>query len=329
MMKIPSFIPEKVKIVLTLLRNKSFLTFLFFLTLSTAFWIFEAFKETNTVELTVPLELTNVPDNVVVTTELPHDVTVQLRDRNSSLFYYRYFKQLQPVKVDFAHYTNPSGHVKVPQEDVKRSVIQQFETSTELVALRPDTLEFYYNYGTKKTVNTRLQGKLSAAEGYYIVSQRLHPETATVYATDRQLDTITAAYTAPLYLTDVNKSFTMPLSVHDVKGAKFFPDTLTLSVEVDRLVEKTLSLPIQPLNFPDDVRLRTFPMKVNVTFQVGMKEFRNVTEKDFQLVLDANDLSNAADNTCLVRVARQPESVFHLRLSQSEVEFLIEKTGVQ
>ena len=88
-MKIPSFIPEKVKIVLTLLRNKSFLTFLFFLTLSTAFWIFEAFKETNTVELTVPLELTNVPDNVVVTTELPHDVTVQLRDRNSSLFYYR------------------------------------------------------------------------------------------------------------------------------------------------------------------------------------------------------------------------------------------------
>jgi YbbR domain-containing protein len=329
MMKIPSFIPEKVKIVLTLLRNKSFLTFLFFLTLSTAFWIFEAFKETNTVELTVPLELTNVPDNVVVTTELPHDVTVQLRDRNSSLFYYRYFKQLQPVKVDFAHYTNPSGHVKVPQEDVKRSVIQQFETSTELVALRPDTLEFYYNYGTKKTVNTRLQGKLSAAEGYYIVSQRLHPETATVYATDRQLDTITTVRTTPFYAADLKENLMTTVGVQRVKGAKFLPDTLRLEVEVDRLVEKTLALPIQAINFPDDVGLRTFPMKVNVTFQVGMKEFRNVTEKDFTLVLDANDLTHPGVNTCPLQLESSPKNVFRPRLSQSEVEFLIEKKSEQ
>ena len=329
MMKIPSFIPEKVKIVLTLLRNKSFLTFLFFLTLSTAFWIFEAFKETNTVELTVPMELTNVPDNVVVTTELPHDVTVQLRDRNSSLFYYRYFKQLQPVKVDFAHYTNPSGHVKVPQEDVKRIVIQQFETSTELVALRPDTLEFYYNYGTKKTVNTRLQGKLSAAEGYYIVSQRLHPETATVYATDRQLDTITTVRTTPFYAADLKENLMTTVGVQRVKGAKFLPDTLRLEVEVDRLVEKTLALPIQAINFPDDVGLRTFPMKVNVTFQVGMKEFRDVTEKDFTLVLDANDLTHPGVNTCPLRLESSPKNVFRPRLSQSEVEFLIEKKSEQ
>ena len=70
-------------------------------------------------------------------------------------------------------------------------------------------------------------------------------------------------------------------------------------------------------------------MKVNVTFQVGMKEFRNVTEQDFMLVLDANDLENATANTCTLRMERQPESAFRLRLSQSEVEFLIEKTSAQ
>ena len=329
MMKLLTFINDKVKIVLVLLRSKSFLTFLFFLSLSTAFWCFEAFKETNTVEIAVPLQLQNVPDNVVVTTGLPEHVRVTLRDRNSSLFSYRYFRRPRPAVVDFSAYANPTCHVRVPLEDVKRSVMRNFESSTELLSLLPDTLEYFYNYGTKKTVPTQLLGKLTPAEGYYIVRQELHPAETSVSATVRQLDTITAAYTAPLYLSDVNKSFSMPLQVHDVKGAKFFPDTLTLSVEVDRIVEKTLSLPIQPLNFPDDVRLRTFPMKVNVTFQIGMKEFRNVTEDDFMLVLDANDLEGATDNTGVVRVVRQPESVFHLRLSQSEVEFLIEKTGAQ
>ena len=329
MMKLITFIREKVKIALVLLRSKSFLTFLFFLMLSTAFWCFEAFKETNTVEISVPLRLQNIPDNVVVTTALPEQVRVTLRDRNSALFYYRYFHRPRPATVDFAAYANPSCHVRVPQEDVKRSVMRNFEASTELLSLLPDTLEYFYNYGTKKVVPTRLQGKLSPAEGYYIVSQTLLPTDATVYATDRQLDTISAAHTLPVYLTDLTESFTTPVLLQGVKGAKFLPDTVRLSVEVDRLVEKTLSLPVTPLNFPDDVRLRTFPMKVNVTVQVGLKEFRNVTEQDFLLVLDANDLENATANTCTLRMERQPESAFRLRLSQSEVEFLIEKTSAQ
>ena len=327
MMKMLHFIQEKVKTVLVLLRSKSFLTFLFFLTLSTAFWCFEAFKETNTVEISVPLRLVNVPENVVVTTALPENVRVVLRDKNSTLFYYRNFRTLQPVKVDFDTYANSTYHVRLPKEDVRRSVMRNFETSTELLSLRPDTLEYFYNYGTSKDVPTRLQGKVSPAEGYYVVRQELHPATATVYATDRQLDTISAAFTIPYYVADLTENFSMPIYLQNVKGAKFLPDTVRLSVEVDRLVEKTLALPVQPLNFPEDVRLRTFPMKVNVTFQVGMKEFRNVTEADFKLVLDANDLESPTANTCNVRIVEQPAHAFRLRLSQREVEFLIEKSN--
>ena len=326
-MKILPFIQEKVKTVLVLLRSKSFLTFLFFLTLSTAFWCFEAFKEVNTVEISVPLRLTNVPENVVVTTELPKEVRISLRDKNSSLFFYRYFQTMAPVEIDFSHYANPSCHVRLPKEDVRRGLKNNFETSTELLGLRPDTLEYFYSYGTSKTVDTRLQGKLAPADGYYIVRQELHPALATVYATERQLDTISAALTLPYYHTDLTESFSTQIYLQDVKGAKFLPDTVRLSVEVDRLVEKTLALPVQPLNFPEDVRLRTFPMKVNVTFQVGMKEFRNVTEADFKLVLDANDLTDATANTCAVRIVEQPAAAFRLRLSQSEVEFLIEKSN--
>ena len=326
-MKILPFIQEKVKTVLVLLRNKSFLTFLFFLTLSTAFWCFEAFKEVSTVEISVPLRLKNVPENVVVTTELPKEVRISLRDKNSSLFFYRYFQTMAPVEIDFSHYANPSCHVRLPKEDVRRGLKNNFETSTELLGLRPDTLEYFYSYGTSKTVETRLQGKLAPADGYYIVRQELHPALATVYATERQLDTISAALTLPYYQTDLTKSLSTLIYLQDVKGAKFLPDTVRLSVEVDRLIEKTLALPVQPLNFPEEVRLRTFPMKVNVTFQVGMKEFRNVTEADFKLVLDANDLTDATANTCAVRIVEQPAAAFRLRLSQSEVEFLIEKSN--
>lgn len=327
MMKIFSFIHEKVKIALVSVRNKSFLTFLFFLMLSTAFWCFEAFNETNSVEITIPIELENVPDNVIVATDLPKDLRVTVRDRNFTLFTYRYFLSPRPVKVDFTAYANPSCYVRVPHKDISHSIMSNFKASTEMLMLLPDTLEYYYNYGTKKEVPTRFHGKLAPANGYYIVSQRLEPSEIAVYATEHQLDTISAAYTVPYYQSNLTEGFTTPIELRNIKGAKFTPDTLQLSVEVDRLVEKTLSLPIEPLNFPNNVCLRTFPMKVNVTFQVGMKEFRNVSEKDFKIVIDANDLQLSTGNTCPLRIERQPENVFHSRLSQTEVEYLIEKNG--
>lgn len=329
MMKILSFIHEKVKIALVSVRNKSFLTFLFFLMLSTAFWCFEAFNETNSVEVTVPMELENVPENVVVTTELPQNLRVTLRDRNFTLFAYRYLLSPRPVKVNFTAYANPTCYVRIPHDDVMHSVMSNFQPSTEMLTLLPDTLEYYYSYGTKKTVEPRLQGKLVAADGFYIVSKTLQPSEVTAYANEHQLDTISAAYTIPFYHSNLTENFTAPVELRNVKGVKFSPDTVQLSVEVDRLVEKTLSLPVQPLNFPEDVCLRTFPMKVNVTFQVGMKVYNDVTEKDFTLVLDANDLEDTEDKTCMVRLERQPEAVFHLRLSQQEVEYLIEKKSGQ
>ena len=163
MMKIFSFIHEKVKIALVSVRNKSFLTFLFFLMLSTAFWCFEAFNETNSVEITIPIELENVPDNVIVATDLPKDLRVTVRDRNFTLFTYRYFLSPRPVKVDFTAYANPSCYVRVPHKDISHSIMNNFKASTEMLMLLPDTLEYYYNYGTKKDVPTRFHGKLAPA----------------------------------------------------------------------------------------------------------------------------------------------------------------------
>lgn len=310
--------------IVSFLKGKTFTQFMFFLALSTAFWFFEFSKETRTLEFKVPLDLNNVPENVVVTTELPKHVTINVKASNSSLVYHRYFHTMSAVSVNFETYANPSFRAIVPKDDVLRTIKKNFSNETEILSLSPDTLEYYYSFGSKKEVPIRFEGKISTPDGYYVSETKITPSTVTVYANDLILDSLTSAQTVPLYINDAGKSQSVTLHLQNQKGMKFVPDTAKLSFTVDRLIEKTLSLPIEAINTSDSVKIRTFPGRVNVTFLVGTQNYRNLSEEDFKVVVDASKLKMLNGNKCKVELQKQPEEAVHIRFNQQEVEFLIE-----
>lgn len=61
--------------------NREFLTFFFFLVLSTIFWLMTALNETYEREIGVPAYLVNIPKNVVVTSDMEDTVRVTVRDK--------------------------------------------------------------------------------------------------------------------------------------------------------------------------------------------------------------------------------------------------------
>ena len=74
---------ERVKNALLGHRNKEFLIFLFFFFVSTAFWLLQSLNETFDVDIKVPLKLEHVPEDVVVTSDLPSELTVKVRDKGT------------------------------------------------------------------------------------------------------------------------------------------------------------------------------------------------------------------------------------------------------
>ena len=60
-----------------------------------------------------------------------------------------------------------------------------------------------------------------------------------------------------------------------------FPDIYT---------EKTVEVPLHGVNFPADKALRTFPSKVQITFQVGLKRFRSIKASDFIINISYEEL---------------------------------------
>lgn len=318
-------LPPFVRYCLSKIWNKQFLIFLFFLALSSVFWIFQTLNETYEEDFQVPLELRNVPSNVVITTDLPENLHILLRDKGSQLLAYRYTRQFKPVVVDYNTYSNPSGHVSILGNELQRQIAAQLLPGTQMLGLKPDTLDFYYNFGQFKRVPIRPLGEVRAGRLYSLAKTVYSEDSVTVYASREQLDTITAAYLQPFNLRNLTDTTHVKSNFVKVKGAKFVPAQIGVVFCIDRLVEKTIQVPVQQVNFPASKQLRTFPATVKVTFQVGMGLYRKITSENFVLVVNYEDLLKNKSTYCHLSLKTIPEGVSHVRISPQDVEYVIEE----
>ena len=317
---------RKIRIFLLRKESREFLIFLFFVFVSASFWLLQTLDDHYETEFSVPIKLKNVPQEVVITSDLPSDLRVTVSDRGTVLINYMLGRTFYPVVVDFAEYADgSSAYVRIPYADVMKKVTMQLNTSTKLLSMKPDTLGFICARGIAKKVPVKLDGSVVAARKYYISDIKFQPDSVVVYAPQSVLDTIKAAYTVPLTLKEVSDTLRKQVALKHVFGAKFVPAVNDLTVLTDMYAEKTVEVPVTGVGFPAGKVLRTFPSKVQVTFQVGLNRFKEVNAIDFAIEVNYHDLP-AGTSSKLVPVLKQwHPAVSHIRISPLELDYLIEQ----
>ena len=318
-------LPPTIRRCLSKILNKQFLVFLFFLALSTTFWIFQTMEETYEEDFYVPIQLTNVPKNVVITTDLPSNFHISVRDKGRILLGYKYTRNFRPVNVDFNTYATPSGHAIIRSSELRKQIATQLQQGSQLLSVKPDTVDFYFNYGQCKRVPVVIQDQVKPERMFSISHRKLSQDSVTVYASSNILDTLTAAYTQPIQRENVSDTTQISQPFVKVDGVKYEPARVNVTYCVDRLVEKTINIPVQQVNFPASKQLRTFPATVNVTFQVSMGMYRQITRDNFIIVINYEDLLKNKSNQCRLTLKTIPQGVSHVRILPESVEYIIEE----
>ncbi len=275
-------------------------------------------------EFEIPVRLTNVPERVVVTSPPQEKMRVMLKDHGSMLLQYRYLVDFSPVVIDFSQYDQRSGHVTILTRELIKQVSKQLSSSTHISSYRPDTLEYYYNYGAYKRVPVRLRGHFKAGGQMRVSSVSVIPDSVSVYALQSVLDTISAAYTTAFEVNDLRTDTEFVVPVHGVRGAKFIPSQIKTKAYVDMITEKTVQVPVEMVNFPATKILRTFPPKVNVTFQVGASKYNTINADNFVIVVSYDELLDNTTGKFVPKLKTIPNGASHVRISPAEVEFVIE-----
>lgn len=317
---------QKIRKFLLSNKCKECLVFLFFVLVSFAFWMLQTLDDVYQTEFKVPLRLKNVPKEAVLTSELPNEVRVRVEDRGTVLLNYMLGRTFFPVSFDFNDYRDKGTHVHISSAELLKKVAAQLNVSTHLISVRPDTLDFIYTMGKAKKVPVRLNGEVRAGLQYYVSHIGFVPDSVIAYAPQEVLDTLTAAYTEQVDLENVADTLHKRVSLQKLKGVKFVPAYNDLSVYVDMYSEKTVEVPIVGINFPANKVLRTFPSKVQVTFQVGLMHFKEISSEDFFIGVTYEDILKTNGDKLLLTLKSVPDYVSHARIIPASVDYLIEQT---
>ena len=302
--------------------NKEFLIFLFFLALSGAFWLLMTLNETMEREFKIPMRLTGVPRNAVITGELPDTVRVTVRDKGFTLVTYDF----RPLVFRFSNYADEDeGKGMIPLADVQKQVLSQMYGSSKLLQVKPGAFDFYFTYGTSKKVPVVFRGKITTNKSYYLAHTEFYPSMVTVYANKQQLDKLQTVEIEPFNYRNLQDTIRQAVKIRKIRGVKIVPPTVRLSVYPDVLTEEAIEVPITAINMPPGMVLRTFPSKVTVRFTIGASLFRTIKPNLFKVVVDYEELAANPSDKCTLQLRSVPRSVSKASLEIDRVDYLLEQ----
>ena len=305
--------------------NKEFVVFVFFLALSGAFWLFTTLNQVYEHEFAIPVSVVGVPKNAVLTSEETDTVRMTIRDKGITLLTYMYGDVLRKINVNFKTYSKPNGTGVISASELQKLVYQQLANGSRIVSVKPEKLEFYYNYGAKKMVPVRWTGRVMPEEMFFISRVAYNPDSITIYASHEKLDSINVVYTEQLNYANFRDTLNANCELAKIRGVKMVPDHVKVTLFTDVITEEEIEgVPIKSINMPVGKHLRTFPAKVNISFVTGVSVYRNLKPTDFTVVADYNDIINHPTEKCHIYLKSVPRGISRTRLQTSMVDYLIE-----
>ena len=198
-------------------------------------------------------------------------------------------------------------------------------SSSKITAIKPEKLEFYYNYGSKKQVPVRWSGRVIPEELYFISKVSYEPDSVTIYASQEKLDSINMVYTEQLNYANFRDTLIVDCNLAKLKGVKTVPDHIRIKFFTDVLTEERISnVPIVGINMPEGKVLRTFPAKTSVSFVAGVSVYRNLKPEDFTIIVDYDEIRRNPSEKCHVYLKNVPSGISRAKLETIMVDYLIE-----
>lgn len=316
--------PDKLRNFFLWLKSKEFLVFLFFFLVSSAFWVMMAVKDTMEREIVIPVRMVNVPKNVVITENIDQ-IRVTIRDNGYNIIGF-YLDNDRVIEVNFHDFSKTEeGKVSVSSSELHKVVKSKLGRSAEILSIKPDKIEMYYNYGDYKIVPVKLYGSVTPADNYVLAFSRIKPDSVKVYASTSRLAKIDSVKTSYVRISDVSGQVTKVLSLQKISGVKFEPSNVTLETHAEVKVETTTEVPIRTINVPEGMVMRTFPPRVTVSYVVMESMAKSITEDDFSVVVDYNDLDTSIEQQSLpLRLMKAPNMAKRVKLPFTNVDYLLE-----
>lgn len=306
--------------------------FLLFLALSAIIWLLISLGRDYTTSILVPVRYVNFPENKTLLNEVPERIAVNVSGNGYNLIKHRssFDQDTLEINIDNLNmsmwgeyqrgYLNASEIGKVLQERVGGLL--------SINRVLTDTLSFVFDLKVSRSIAIKPEVSFSLPQGYVALdSGSVAPDHVEIYGALSLLDTLSHVKTEALTLGQLTKDKSVKVAVDRAalgSDPVLKTDSVVLNVRIDQLTDKRMVIQPEIRNVPDSIDLLIFPNSIEISFQVPLSRFSDISERDFQLSVDYDERTK--DIQLLpVNLSSWPEQAYRVKVQPETVEFVITK----
>ena len=305
-------------------NQRSVLTFLVFLAISTVLWFLTKLSDDYSTQATFLLQFEEVPADKWVSSP---NATAKMSLNTDGFHTLRYKMVREPNRViaiplDEVPYRQEKGNTySFSSQYVAERVAKLLSINTSDVVMNDAAVYFNMDALKSKVVPIAFQSDIKTQRQYGVYGiPTLEPSTITIFGPQEVIDTIKAVKTNKVSKINVSQGFKETVGL-DLLGGKIHTNVkeVTVEVNVEKFTEKDVEVPIK---VADSLRMRFFPETMKVKCLVAIKDYASIVPEDFSVAVDRQQLE-ALQPLLDVRLASWPQYVQVLSTSPDKVEYLI------
>ena len=305
-------------------NKRSVLTFLVFLVISTAAWLFVKLSEDYTTQAVFRVQLDEVPADKWVSSP---DQTVKLSLNIDGFHTLRYKMIREPYRVvtialDEVPYRLENGNTySFSSQYVIEKVAEMIDVNASDISVKETMVYFTMDTLKSKVVSVALQSDIKMMRQYGIYGiPMLDPASVTIFGPQETIDTIKTIRTELVSMANVSQNFSVTVPL-DMLGGQIRSNVkeVKVAVEVEKFTEMDVDVPIR---VDDGLRIRFFPEMISVKCLVAMRDYASIVPESFSVAVDMEQLK-AMQPLLDVKLVQWPPTIQILGTRPDKVEYLI------
>ena len=311
-------------------NDKRVAAYLVCVAIATVFWFLNALSKTYTEDINVPVSFVNFPNNKTLASKPPEQFDLKIEAHGFTILRYKLSFFFVPLEFNVNEMTrnrmteSNKNSFAFPSRQFLTELSYQMSNEVKIQSMSPDTLFFRFDQMGQKRVRVKPVLKINLKKQFEISGDtKITPDSILVHGPQSVLDSLRFIPTETLLLEGANHTVSSQSRISPIKGLYFETPSVKVNIPIEEYTEEQLSVPVVLANQPPDLKVKLFPSKVKISFQVGLSRFSQIHPEDFKLSVSYSDIKEGKLRL-KINPELNPAYIYALKINPEELEYLIE-----
>lgn len=316
------FIPGKIRL------SKNIITYLICLVIASILWLMNALNKEYAVEMAYPVKYINMPEGKYPVSTLPTKFQLEIKAKGFTLVGHRIRTSFLPITFNMATYIpslkekDDSWEYHLNTNDIKDRIGGQLSSEMRLMKIYPEEIIFRFGHAKTRKVAVLPTVDYTLKRQYILNGITTTPDSISVSGPAALVDTLRFIRTAPIEVSELGKNLIRSTRLLPIPNCIFEDRNIEVDIRVEQFTEAKKFITLVPKHVPDSMNIRLFPAQVEISYEVGLSKYDQVTEKDFVFTVDYPQDVKAAYLD--INIQKAPSFIQDLTLSPPKVEYILE-----